>query len=132
MLPPLALHYLTPLVAQRDAHLEEVRGGFAQLAREELEVVLVEATVQVSLHLLFVEGTELTHRAGEHHPEAQRPSPLTTKEQMNLLPCPAFNNYSRYYRNQQERNRSSCRYTFSCCSPLLTSEHHPQTATTLA
>lgn len=53
-------------------HLEEVCGWLGELAREELQVVFVEATLQMSFHIILVEWFELAHRARKHHPGGRK------------------------------------------------------------
>lgn len=50
------------------SYLQKVCSGLGQLAGKELKVVLVEATLKMSLHFFFVERTELAHRTCKHHP----------------------------------------------------------------
>lgn len=50
------------------SYLQKVCSGLGQLAGKELKVVLVEATLKMSLHFFLVERTELAHRTCKHHP----------------------------------------------------------------
>ena len=53
-------------------------------------MVLVEATVEMSFHFLLVERAELTHRAGEHHPEGTEiiiQIKIKEDKEVNIEPC---------------------------------------------